>query len=415
MNNSPKRVVITGLGFVSSLGSDKDTLWSLMEESYKKPEAISKFNTDSFSSKTGYPMPESFSIKNYTEDSGIRRKEWYSQMVVAAGLKAVEDAGLTQDDIGDSDRYGSILTTVHGPISVTFKYLNDLVLGGPKQASPNYFQQTVFNVAGGQLSILLKLKGVSSTLVGCSSINYAFELIKSNRADMILVGGMEEMHQHIYYGYDKRSLLAKDQGDGENSLPLSKKANGAVLGEGSGIVVLESLDHALKRNARIYTEIIDHVAMTDRIFNKNFSELGSEESEGFFKTMNRLIQRNGLSTEDIDFVSLAANSHPEVDKSEIRALKKICEPANAKWSAVASKAIFGETLGNSELFALIPALMCFEKKKVPTLQYLTDEEYQDLKILDNTEREKTGQGIVNSFFVGGGINSMLLRDIEKCG
>lgn len=404
-----KRVVITGLGFVSSCGSDKDKLWDMIEQSYKKPEFITKFNASNISSHKAFELGREFCITDYTGDSRVRRKKLYSQMVAASGVKALEDAKLTPANYDNLNRIGSILTTLNGPIEVTFKYLNDLIQGGPKMASPDLFQQSVFNVAGGQLSLLLGLKGVSSTLVGCSSIQYAYDLIRSGRADVILAGGMEELHQHIYYAYNKQSMLAVDNGDGELSIPLSSRANGVVLGEGCGIAVLESLEHAEQRNARIYAELVGSVSLTDEVFNKDFRELGNEKSNGFFRAMDSVIKKNNLSTNDIDLISLAANSHPEVDKSELMAILNICKADKAEWSAVASKAFLGETLGNSEMFSLLSALMCFEKNRIPGLKYLQGE--NGIKSTLAKSKEKIHYGIVNSFFIGGGISCLLLKRI----
>lgn len=404
-----REVVITGVGFVSNHSRTKDELWEKFEVSFQKPEPIKRFSTAQFKSHTGYDLSDGFDIKRYTTNSKVTRKEFFSKLAVAAAVETLRDAGINLREI-DPAMFGSIITTVHGPIDATFKYLSDLEKLGPQNVSPNLFQQTVLNVAGGQVSILMNLKGVSSTLVGCSSISYAYHLIEAGRADLILAGGVEEIHPHIYSSYDQLGLLSVDQGEGEFSKPLSGQANGVVLGDGAGFVLLESMEHAAKRGAKIYAKICDYVTRVDPHFCKVFNEFVPEESS-FFDVLQHILQRNNLDPLAVDLISLAANSYPKIDQAELNGIKRLFADRPGKVSCVASKAIFGETLGNSEIYALIPVLLCFEKKNAPGLKYLSDHEVEEALVVAREAKTDLNYALVNSFFVGGNVNCLLVKNM----
>lgn len=400
-----QRIVITGLGFISPVGSQKQDVWAALEQSKSKPQPYIDGETTGFDSKCGYFIPRTFNITDYSKHSSILRKEKFSKYLVAAGAQCIADSGLDLKNDVTPDRIGSIVTTVNGPIDVTFKYLSKLEEKGPKFVSPNYFQQTVFNVAVGQLSIVFNLKGPSSTLVGCSSVEYASRFIREGKAEVMLACGIEEMHPHIYYGFDQSGMLSKDDGQSERCVPFSSRANGTVLGEGSTVVMLESEEHARKRDAHIYAEVVDFKTVTDPCFNKMYTEIGKEKRNSFSILMTRILEKNSVKPEDVNFISAAANSIPNVDETERDAIGSVFD--NNKVSLVVSKAIFGETLGNSEINALAAAALCFEKNDVPPVRYLA-EESGSLTNVGNTKKELS-YALVNSMYIGGNICTTLLK------
>lgn len=401
------RVVITGIGTVSANGCSTADIWKLIEKSYEIPDNYSKISTDEFTAKKAYELEEKVHLNDYIDSSDLKRKAQFSKMLCIAGQKALEDASISIDSEEiSSERIGTIVTTVHGPMVATFRYLDDVIKGGAKMASPNFFQQTVNNVAGGQLCIQNKLKGVSSTLVGCSSIVYAVNLIRQGLADAILTCGVEELHTHIFAGYDRKHMLAADQGHGEKAVPFSEQANGAILGEGSSALVLESYESAKKRKAHIYAEIIEDAALVDEEFCKDFNEFGSEKSSGLYRAMKKVLEKSGVDKEAIDFVSVAANSSKPVDNGEKNALIKLFGAKEEELGYVASKAIFGETFGASEINAVVCSLLCMKNGRVPGLLYLHDNTH-------SIEGRELEYALVNSFFIGGAVNSILLGKVKE--
>lgn len=396
------RVVVTGIGIVAKGISSKAELWNQILKSYMEPDVYERIGDYGFTSSKAYEIDEKKDLNEYISNSDLKRKAKFSKMLCVSGNRALEDSGITNDsEYFSRDRIGTIVTTVHGPMDVTFKFLDDVIKSGPRFASPNYFQQTVNNVACGQLCIQNNLKGVSSTLVGCSSISYAYRLLKKGLADAILTGAVEELHPHIYAGHSKKGLLATDVGNGELSLPMSETANGLVLGEASVSLILETYESATRRNAHIYAEIIDEASVTDEVFCKDFNNLAEEESTGLYRAMKKVLYKNNV---DINLISLCANSLQNVDYAEKKAIQRLCSEKQNEIGYVASKAIFGETYGNGEMAAVVSALMCIEKDYAPGLRYLSGDMHQAKKGIN--------YALVNSFFLGGSINSLLLGKVR---
>lgn len=399
-----ERLVISGIGFFSSMGCDKEKLWDGIVKSQVMPEQYSKVADKNLASCKAYEMEGHVSSDEYITNRKIKRLAEFSKMLCCAVDFALDDAGISKENEDYvPERVGSIVNTVHGPMEVTFAYLDDLLTTGPATARPIYFQQTVNNVACGQAAIENQLKGVSSTIVGASSIAYAIDLLRKGNTDAIVVGGLEELYPYMYASYSKRDMLAVDKGDGEQSVPFSDKANGIVLGEGAGVVILETYESAKRRNAHIYAEILNESVVTDEMYCKTFDEFTPGKSTGFYRAMEAVLRRSNVSAEDIDFISLAANSYKKTDDCEKEAIEKLFSK-NEQLGYVASKAVFGETLGASEVMAVISALMCMEKNQVPGLKYLSENNIHSCD--DNVE-----MCLVNSMFVGGNVNSLLLR---KC-
>lgn len=397
------RVVVTGIGITANKIISKNDLWDCISQSIIEPDIYESIIDYGFSSKKSFWIDEKKDLNDYIQNSDLKRKAKFSKMLCVSGNRALEDAQITNDsEYFCRDRIGTIVTTVHGPMEVTFKYMDDVIKNGPRFASPNYFQQTVNNVACGQLCIQNNLKGVSSTLIGCSSISYAYKLLKKGMADAILTSAVEELHPHIYACHSKLGLLARDEGRGELSVPMSDAANGIVLGETSVSLVLETYESAIRRNAHIYAEIIDTASVTDEVFCKHFSDFADEDSTGIYRAMKKLLDKYNY---EIDLISLCANSHKSVDYSESRAIEKLFDEKRKDIGYVASKAIFGETLGSSEMAAVVCALMCIDKSYVPGLRYSENDTFKATK-------SEINYALVNSFFLGGSVNSLLLGKVR---
>lgn len=394
------RIVITGLGFFSGEGSEKEILWNKINESYVLPSKYDKMADKRLGSSCAYDISSRINVDDYIENKKQKRLANFSKVLCIASKNALKDAKINKEDSNYvPEKIGTIVTTVHGPMNVTFDYLDDLLITGPQTARPFLFQQTVNNVACGQVAIENKLKGVSSTIVGASSIAYAVSLLRKNLADVCLVAGIEELHPYIYSAYGQNGMLAIDDGKGERSIPCSSESNGIVLGEGSGVLIIERYESAKRRNVHIYAEILEDAVVTDDTFCKRFDEFHPDKSTGFKRAMKQAIEKGNVSVCDIGFISLAANSLPIMDSIERETIRSILnDEENVGY--VSSKAIFGETLGASEVLGTIVALLCMEKKTVPGLKYINNGSHAT---------DKTDYCLVNSVFTGGNVNSLLLK------
>ena len=398
------RLVITGLGYFSKIGNTKEKLDEALNDTVIVPEEYSKISDEKLKSKCAYEIEGHMDPADFLENRKLKRLAKFSQTLCCVAKAAIEDSGIRDENHPIADeRFGTIVTTTHGPLQVTFDYLTDLINEGPAFARPFLFQQTVNNVACGQVAIENKLKGVSSTIVGASSVQYAISLLRKGVADAVMVAGQEELHPYIYASYEKKGLLSTDEGKGDKSIPFAKEANGLVLGEGAGAIVLETYDNAVKRNAHIYAEVIDEAVVTDEQYINSYDEFDADKSTGLVRAMNGVLTKSGVDKKDIGFISLAANSYKKFDDVEKAAVKKVFEGRD-DLGYLATKAIFGETIGASELLAIIPALRCMEHKKVYGLQYCG---------ADNHATDNTEYCLVNSVFPGGNINSLLLKNINK--
>lgn len=398
MNNI--KLVITGVGFYTSLGYTKQNLWDAIYKSYMEP-AIWSGNI--CKDKLIYRIEDMSQADDIIRNRKIKRLDNFTKWLCAAAQLALEDSKLLDEDrkpIYDEMRTGSIVTTVQGPMNITYSYLNDLYTNGPSSTRPLLFQQTVNNVACGQMAIQNKLKGVSSTLIGASSIGYAIELMRKGEADIIIVGGLEELNEYMIEGYERRGVL-NSKNSNNLSLPWRKSATGIIPGEGAGVIVIETLEHATKRGAKIYAEIIGETSVTDERFCKSFDEFDEFDSTGIYRAMTDVLERYNINPEYIDCISLASNSMKNIDSIEQKAIKDIFGERN-NIGYIASKAFFGETLGASEILSVIASLLCMEKESIPGLKYLETDQFANNKL-------KSEICMVNSFFPGGSVNSIILK------
>lgn len=326
------KILITGMGLISAAGIGIENYNPKTE-----PQEITSYDTDTLDVKKAFSVGDDFDIKKYSKKIGIIRKERFSKLVVAASVDAAKDAGL--EELLPSSRIGSILSTVYGPTNTVIKYLTQLEERGAGDVSANLFTQTVYNVASGQAAIQLQTQGVSSTIVGCSSINYAFDLLKDNRADIVLAVGVDELSHGVHSRDEVTKVIDPDKD--------------IFLGEGCGVIVLEREESALKRNAKIYGEMVDYVNLSVGNMAKEYVEFDENENGVFYKSYQRLLNNNSIRVEDISCVNLVSNGIIQVEKSENASLDRI----GYKGKRNIPKCVFGEAYGANEEFSVIFVLM----------------------------------------------------------
>jgi 3-oxoacyl-[acyl-carrier-protein] synthase II len=358
-----RRVVITGLGIVSSIGVGREEFWKncLLGTSGIKP--VQRFDLSSYRSKLGGQLPE-IDFKSFIKPPNLRRMDRIGKIMVSAVKMAIEDSGL---DLGKEDphRMGISIGTGLGSSDTVDQFFRALLKEGPVGAQPLLFQTAVPNAITSHCAIEYGIKGVNLTFSHKETsaemaMVYACHLLREGKADVILAGGGDELSEPLYHVYSRLGALSPAKGKGSEGMrPFDQDRNGMVLGEGSGILVLERLEHAEKRGARIYAEIggVGLSGSTDGVLRY---DLGGN---AIAKAMS--LASAGPST--VDTISAAANSTFELDLAEAVAIKKVFGERAKIISASALKSMIGEFDGSGGIRACGVALSIFNGRIPPTI------------------------------------------------
>jgi 3-oxoacyl-[acyl-carrier-protein] synthase II len=357
------RIVITGLGIISPVGVGKEEFWKncLLGISGIKP--VQRFDVSSYPSRLAGQLPE-IDFKPFIKPANLRRMDRIGKIMVSAVKMALEDSRL---DLGKEDphRLGISIGTGLGSSDTVDQFFRGLLKDGPVGAQPLLFQTAVPNAITSHCAIEYGIKGVNITFSHKEistemAMAYAYHLLKAGRADVILAGGGDELSEPLYHVYSMLGALSPKRGKGpEGMKPFDRDRNGIVLGEGSGILVLETLEHAEKRGAKVYAEI-GGVGL-------------SGSTEGVLRydpDGDILAQAMSLASADpsvIDTISAAANSTFELDRAEALAIRKKFGKGTKGISVSALKSMIGEFDGSGGIRACSMALSLFNGVIPPTI------------------------------------------------
>src|SRR4030043_997565 len=303
------RVVITGLGVVSAIGVGKEAFWENCLQGVSGIKPIQGFDVSSYRSRSGAQLPE-IDFKAFIKPANLRRMDRIGKIVVSAVKLALDDSGLDLKN-EDSDRMGISIGTGLGSSDTVDQFFRSLLKDGPTGAAPLLFQTAVPNAIASHCSIEYGIKGVNLTFSHKETspelaLAFAYHLLKEGKADVILAGGGDELSEPLYHVYSMLGALSPRGGKGlEGVRPFDQDRNGIVLGEGSGILVLETLEHAKKRGARIYAEVagVGLSGSTDGLLRYDL------KGDSIAKAMS-------LAAEElrpVDYISAAATSPPALD------------------------------------------------------------------------------------------------------
>ena len=306
-------VVITGAGIISPLGTGHEAFWKGLIEGRDGIEKIAAFDTSPFRSKKG-GLVKGFNPRAFIPPLKIRRLDRASQFAIAASKMALEDADLTIGDDVAPERTGIILGSGFCGVVSSEAFHRGQVLRGPGDLNPILFPNTVPNAAASNASIELGIKGPNSTVVQSfctaeAAVLFGCQQLLSDRADVIVTGGVDELSAILYRGWNEMRLTAWDEGERERSAPYDLKRNGFIPGEGAGIVVLERRADALHRKARIYGQILG-VAQTGG---------ATYPAEGVARAISGSLKRGRIKM--IDFIDGAGNASPRLDTVEAEGLR----------------------------------------------------------------------------------------------
>jgi 3-oxoacyl-[acyl-carrier-protein] synthase II len=406
------RVVITGLGIVSSIGIGKEAFWENCLQGISGIKPIQGFDVNSYRSRSGAQLPE-IDFKAFIKPANLRRMDRIGKIVVSAVRLAIDDSGLNLKE-EDSNRIGISIGTGLGSSDTVDQFFRSLLKEGPIGAAPLLFQTAVPNAITSHCAIEYGIKGVNITFSHKESstemaMTFAYHLLKEGRADVIFAGGGDELSEPLYHVYSMLGALSPGRGKGtEGMRPFDQDRNGIVLGEGSGILVLETLEHAKKRGAEIYAEMagVGLSGSTDGLLRYDL------KGDSMARAMSLAVEE--LQT--VDYISAAANSTPDLDRAETFAIKKVFGERAKEISVSSLKSMLGEFDGSGGIRACVAALSLYHGVIPPTIGTKHLDPQCDLNVvLGQSKKKRIQSALLNGCSNGGSNISLWFKDYEPVG
>ncbi|MBB6675484.1 beta-ketoacyl-ACP synthase II [Cohnella nanjingensis] len=410
-----QRVVVTGMGVVTSLGTDLDTFWNNLLEGKSGVSLIEAFDT------SDYPTKIAAEVKNWDPEAhGVdkkeaRRMDRFVQFGMAASLSAVRDAGLAIGENADPERVGVIVGSGIGGLGTWEDQHTILMEKGPRRVSPFFIPMMIANMASGQVSIATGAKGPNTTAVtacatGTHSIGDSYKMIQRGDADVMICGGAEATIRPIAVaGFSNmRAMSTRNEEPEKASRPFDVDRDGFVMGEGAGVLILESLEHAQKRGARIYAEVIGYGMSGDA------HHMTEPDPDGAARCMTRAIKDAGIAPEEIGYINAHGTSTPVGDKSETTAIKTAFGEHAYKLAVSSTKSMTGHMLGAAGgVEAVILGLALKNGVLPPTINLDQQDPECDLDYIPNVPRQADiNVALSNSFGFGGHNATIILRKYE---
>ncbi|GIP31577.1 beta-ketoacyl-ACP synthase II [Paenibacillus sp. J2TS4] len=399
-----ERVVITGMGIISPLGNDVDTFWSRLVRGESGISVIDTFDT------TGHKVKIAGLVKDFDADARFGRREArrldrFCQYALAAAEQAWDDAALSLEQL-DPERLGVYVGSGIGGLQTLVEQEALLLARGPERISPTLVPMMISNMAAAQISIKYGALGpalspVTACSIGNTAIGEAFRLIRSGGADVIIAGGIEAAVTEISLASfaNATALSRRNDEPARASRPFDAGRDGFVIAEGAGVLVLESLEHALRREARIYAEVIGYGASSDAYHIVAPDPTGG----GAYRAMKWAIQDAGVQPEEVDVISAHATSTEVGDKAETLAIKKLLDEHASHVPVTANKSMLGHMLGAAGGAAAVALVKSLQEGIIPpTINQESRDPDCDLDYVPNKARQADLTiGLSNSFGFGG--------------
>jgi 3-oxoacyl-[acyl-carrier-protein] synthase II len=410
-----KRVVITGLGAVTPVGNDVPAMWAALLAGTSGVARISCFDPDGLDSRIAAEV-KGFDPAAYLTPKEIKRTERFVQFAVAASKQAVTDAGI-QIEQEDPFRAGVIIGCGMGSMHLIEQQHTTLTTKGPKKLSPFMIPMLIANMGAGQTAISLGFKGPNScTTTACASgahgVGEAFREIQRGDADIMLCGGTESCITPLSIGgfCALQALSRRNDEPTRASRPFDKERDGFVMGEGAGVLVLEEAEHAKKRGARIYAEMVGY-GMTADAFHMTAPD---EQGEGAAHAMARALADAGLTPEQVTYINAHGTSTELNDKIETLAIKKVLKEAAKKIAVSSTKSMTGHLIGGAGgVEAVISVLAIHHGVMPPTINYEHPDPECDLDYVPNQARQaRVEVALSNSLGFGGHNATVIFRRFQ---
>lgn len=410
-----KRVVITGLGAVTPIGNNVNETWNGIKERKCGIDEITLFDTTNFKTKLAAEIKDYDPLK-YFETKQAKRLDRSSQLAIIAAREAVKMSGITKENT-NFDRVGIFVSSGIGGLKTIQDQCEINFEKGNRRVSPMFIPMSIANMPAGNISIEFGFKGESMGIVtACASsthaIGEAYKTIKLGEEDVIVAGGTEAAICEVgIAGFENMKALSTEINKNRASIPFDKERNGFVMGEGAGIIVLEELEHALKRNAKIYGEIIGFGATTDAYHITS----PCPDGECGAKAMVRAIENAKITPDKIDYINAHGTSTHLNDLTETMAIKKAFGKSADSVMISSTKGNVGHLLGAAGAVEAIFCIKALEEQIVPpTINYKEKDEECNLNIVSN-DIKKANLKIVmsNSLGFGGHNSSIIMKKWEE--
>ena len=411
-----RRVVITGLGAVTPIGNNTNDFWEGIKEGKCGIDEITRFDITNFKVKLAAELKD-FNAEEYFDRREAKRLDRFSQYAIVASREAWKDSRLDKET-ENMERVGIIIGSGIGGIGTTEEEHEKYMTKGPDRVSPMYIPMGIPNMATGNVAIDIGAKGESISMVtacasGTHSIGESFRMIKHGYQDVVLAGGTEAGITPLgIAGFTNIKALSKSEDKTRASIPFDKERNGFVMGEGAGVIVLEELEHAKKRGAKIYAEIVGYGATSDAYHITSPAPGG----EGGARAMKIAMEEANVKPEEITYINAHGTSTHLNDSYETQAIKTALGEETAKKVMVSStKGHTGHLLGAAGGVEAIVCAKAIEEGFVPaTINYKVPDEECDLDVVPNEGRNvEVKYAMSNSLGFGGHNSSILLKKYEE--
>ena len=406
------QVVVTGMGVLTSVGTGVNNYWDGLLAGKCGITEVNRFDSSDIASKVASEIND-FNPEDYMDPKEARRNDRYAQLALAATHHALKDAGLSRDNL-IPERTGVIVGSGIGGMETIEKQMTALIERGPRRVSPFMIPSLIANIAGGIIAIDLGANGpnyspVSACASGSHAIGEAYEMIRRGVADMIFAGGSEAAVTRIgFAGFSSMKAMSTNFNDDPSraSRPFDRNRDGFVMGEGAGVLVLETLESAKTRGAKIYAEIIGYAATCDA-YHVTTPDV---ESKALTQCMNLAIGQAQIEKNSVNYVNAHGTSTPYNDKSETTALKNVFgDHAKNGLMVSSTKSMTGHLLGAAGAIEAAAVCKAIETNAIPpTINYEEPDADCDLDYVPNESREADVQVAMSNNSGFGGHNASLV-------
>ena len=408
-NGYPRRVVITGQGVVCPLGLSVEEFWRRLIAGESGIGPVTRFDATGFDTRIAGEV-RGFKPDAYMDRKDIRRTDLFVQYAVAASAQALKEAGI-REGVVDPNRFGVIVGSGIGGISTFEDQHRTLLEKGPNRVSPFFIPMMISDMASGQVSILFGAKGpnyctVSACSSGAHAVGEAFRIIQNSEAEMMIAGGAEAPVTPISFaGFcSMKAMSTRNDDPTRASRPFDSQRDGFVMGEGAGILVLEEIEHAKKRGAKILAEIVGYGATGDA----HHMTAPAPEGEGAARAMRAAIHDSGSPNQAFGYVNAHGTSTPLNDKFETQAIKSVFGEHSKNVAVSSTKSMTGHLLGAAGGLETIICVLALQRQILPpTINYENPDPDCDLDYVPNTARPVDVRAALSNSLGFGGHNVTL--------
>ncbi|CAI1624381.1 beta-ketoacyl-ACP synthase II [Serratia proteamaculans] len=412
---SKRRVVVTGLGMLSPVGNTVESTWTALLAGQSGISLIDHFDTTAYATKFA-GLVKDFNSEDFISRKDARKMDAFIQYGIAAGMQAMQDAQLDITE-ANASRIGAAIGSGIGGLGLIEENHSSLVNGGPRKISPFFVPSTIVNMIAGHLTIMYGMRGPSISIAtactsGVHNIGHAARIIAYNDADVMLAGGAEKASTPLGVGGfgAARALSTRNENPQAASRPWDKDRDGFVLGDGAGMMVLEEYEHAKKRGAKIYAEVVGFGMSSDAYHMTSPPENGA----GAALAMENALRDAGVTTSQIGYINAHGTSTPAGDKAETQAVKSVFGSDAQRVMVSSTKSMTGHLLGAAGAIESIFTVLALRDQAVPpTINLDNPDEGCDLDFVPHEARQVSDMQytLCNSFGFGGTNGSLIFRKV----